>query len=111
MEEPGSIEEIAHSQKEMQALGHRTWGSRLKSFQLRAIRLEHSRGVAAPAYNTERSSIDEGMEAPCENKPAVEVTPRIKDHEAGKRGRQKVHDLHNFMRPRPDDPNRPGNTQ
>ena len=51
------------------------------------------------------------MEALRENNPAVEMTPRIKDQEAGGRSRQKVHALHTSMRPRPDDPNSPGKTQ
>ena len=78
-EEPESIEEVARIQKEMQELGQRVWGSRLKSFQLKNSKRKDTRGGAAPAYNTDRSSTDEGMEAPCEDKPAVEVTPRIKD--------------------------------
>ena len=104
-EEPESVEEIAHIQKEMQELGQRAWGSRLKSFQLRASRLETPRGGAAPDYNTDQSSIDKGMEAPGKKKQVGEGTPRIKDHKAEKRDRQKVHALHNLRRPRPDNPN------
>ena len=63
VEEMEDLEELASSQKEMQELDQRAWGYRLESSQLRASRLESSRGMAAPASNTDFRSIDEGMEA------------------------------------------------
>ena len=111
MEEPESIEEVVRSQKEMQELGQRAWGSKLKSFQLKTSIPKDAGGGTAPAYNTDRSSVDEGTEAPGENKPAGEVMRRVKDHKTGKRGSQQVHALRDFRRPRADNPIRPGNTQ
>ena len=111
MEEPESIEDVACNQKEMQDLGQRAWGSRLKSSQLKASILKDARGGAAPAYNTDQSSIEKGMEAPCESKSAGEGTPRVKDHKARKRGRQQVNIIQDCSRPRSEDPKRPDNTQ
>ena len=85
MEEPENIEEVARSQREMQELGQRAWGSRLKRFQLRARMLKDAKGGAAPAYNKDRSGINEGRYAPGEHKLAEGVTPRVKDHETKKR--------------------------
>ena len=63
MVEVEDVEELTSSQKELQELGHRARGSKLKSAQLRASRPESSREISAPASNIDFRSIDEGMEA------------------------------------------------
>ena len=49
VDEMEDLEELASSQKEMQELGQRAWGSKLKKARLRASRLESSREMEAPA--------------------------------------------------------------
>ena len=107
------------AEDENQELGERAWGSKLKSSQLKARRLESSRDLETPASNTDFMSIDGEMEALGRDYPEVEVVPRSKEQEvgrrskeqeAGRRSRQEVHTLYPPLLPQPDALNRSGNS-
>ena len=68
----GEVEVLQSSQKEMQELGQRAWGSKLKSSQLRA----QTRLKAELAKQAEFMSVDGDMEALGRDYPEVEVLPR-----------------------------------
>ena len=94
VEKLDDLGELNSSQQEVQVQDQRVQSFEQKSARPRVSSPESTREMAAPAYNTEVLIIYEDREAPGEDNPEAEVTPRSQEKEA--MGKERAGDPHHL---------------